>query len=81
MNQIWARTLLILFGSVAASSAQAQVDSYRFMHVTIDTPWYIFIFLLMGVFVPFVLMAILAWKNAIRKSKREAADVDPINYL
>lgn len=81
MNQIWARALLILFGSAAASSAQAQVDSYRFMHVTIETPWYIFIFLLMGVFVPFVLMAVLAWKNAIRKSKREAADSEPINYL
>lgn len=81
MNQIWARAFLILFGSVAASSAQAQVDSYRFMHVTIETPWYIFIFLLMGVFVPFVLMAVLAWKNAMRKSKREAADGEPINYL
>lgn len=81
MNQILARTLLIVFGSAAASSAHAQVDSYRFMHVTIDTPWYIFIFLLMGVFVPFVLMAILAWKNAIRKSKHEATDVEPINYL
>lgn len=81
MNQIWARVLLMLFGSAAASSAQAQVDSYRFMHVTIETPWYIFIFLLMGVFVPFVLMAVLAWKNAIRKSKREAADSEPINYL
>jgi uncharacterized membrane protein YadS len=81
MNQIWARAILILFGSVAASSAQAQVDSYRFIHVTIETPWYIFIFLLMGVFVPFVLMAVLAWKNAIRKSKREAADGEPVNYL
>ncbi len=81
MNQIWARAFLILFGSVAASPAQAQVDSYRFMHVTIETPWYIFIFLLMGVFVPFVLMAVLAWKNAMRKSKREAADGEPINYL
>jgi uncharacterized membrane protein YadS len=81
MNQIWVRTLLILFGSAAASSAQAQVDSYRFMHVTIETPWYIFIFLLMCVFIPFVLMAVLAWKNAIRKSKHEAAESEPINYL
>ncbi len=81
MNQIWARIIVTLLGSVAASSAQAQVDSYRFMHVTIETPWYIFIFLLMGVFVPFVLMAVLAWKNAIRKSKRETADGEPINYL
>jgi uncharacterized membrane protein YadS len=81
MSHNWFRFFLVLFSLVAASSAQAQVDSYRFMHVTIDTPWYIFIFLLMGVFVPFVLMAVLAWKNAIRKSKREAADGEPINYL
>ncbi len=64
----------ILFGTIAASSAQAEVDSYRFAHVTIATPWYIFIFLLMGVFVPFVLMAVLAWRNAARKSEHEAAD-------
>jgi uncharacterized membrane protein YadS len=81
MNHKWMKIALILSGFIFVSSAQAQVDSYRFIHVTIDTPWYIFIFLLMGVFVPFVLMAVLAWKNAIRKSKREAADGKPINYL
>lgn len=75
------RLFLALFSLVIASSAQAQVDSYRFMHVTIETPWYIFIFLLMGVFVPFVLMAVLAWKNAIRKSEQESTDNEPTNYL
>jgi len=81
MNHIWVRIILMLFGLVAASSAQAEVDSYRFIHVTIDTPWYIFIFLLMGVFVPFVLMAVLAWKNTTRKSEREAADTKTTNFL
>ncbi len=76
MNHIWVRIVLMLFGSVGVSSAQAAVDSYRFAHVTIATPWYIFIFLLMGVFAPFVLMAVLAWRNAIRKSDREVADAD-----
>ena len=75
------RLFLALFSLVVASSAQAQVDSYRFMHVTIETPWYIFIFLLMGVFVPFVLMAVLAWKNTTRKSEREAADTKTTNFL
>jgi uncharacterized membrane protein YadS len=75
------RNLLALVSLVVASSAQAQVDSYRYMHVTIDTPWYIFLFLMMMVFIPFILMAVLAWKNAIRKSKREAADGETINYL
>lgn len=74
MSHIWVRIILMLLGSVEAPSAHAAVDSYRFAHVTIATPWYIFIFLLMGVFVPFVLMAVLAWRNATRKSDREAAD-------
>ena len=72
MSQIWVRFILMLSGSIGTSSAQAAVDSYRFVHVTIATPWYIFIFLLMGVFVPFVLMAVLAWRNAARKSGQEA---------
>jgi hypothetical protein len=76
MNHIWMRIILMLLGSVGASSAQAAVDSYRFAHVTIATPWYIFIFLLMGVFAPFVLMAVLAWRNATRKSEREVAGAE-----
>jgi len=52
-------------------SARAAVDSYRFLHVTIATPWYIFLFLLVGVFSPFILMAVLMWHNAIRKSGRD----------
>jgi uncharacterized membrane protein YadS len=74
MNHTWVRIILMLLGSAVASSAQAAVDSYRFAHVTIATPWYIFIFLLMGVFAPFVLMVVLAWRNAARKSDREVAD-------
>ena len=49
--------------------AQAAVNSYRFLHVTIDTPWHIFLFLLMGVFAPFVLMVVLMWRNSLRKRK------------
>jgi uncharacterized membrane protein YadS len=64
--------VILLLGAAEASSAHAAVDSYRFAHVTISTPWYIFIFLLMGVFAPFVLMVVLAWRNAVRKSQQEA---------
>jgi uncharacterized membrane protein YadS len=74
MSRIWVKIFFTLTGLIGASTAQAAVDSYRFMHVTISTPWYIFLFLLMGVFAPFVLMAVLAWSNAVRKSDREAAD-------
>jgi len=76
MNRLCLRAILSLTGSMCVTTAQAAVDSYRFVHVTISTPWYIFIFLMMGVFVPFVLMAVLAWRNAIRKSERDDADAD-----
>jgi uncharacterized membrane protein YadS len=68
--------ILGLSGFVGAASAQAAVDSYRFMHVTISTPWYIFLFLLMGVFAPFILMIVLAWSSAARKTDRESGDSD-----
>jgi hypothetical protein len=74
MRQIWMRSILMCFGLLEASLAQASVDSYRFAHVTISTPWYIFIFLLMGIFAPFILMAILAWRNATRKTTSEIQD-------
>ncbi len=45
----------------------APVDSYRFLHVTIDTPWHIFLFLLIGIFAPFILMVVLVWRNSWRK--------------
>jgi uncharacterized membrane protein YadS len=43
------------------------IDSYRYLHVTIDTPWFIFLFLLMAVLAPFVLMAILVWRYTERR--------------
>lgn len=76
MSSIWVRIFLFMSGVLGAVSAQAAVDSYRFAHVTISTPWYIFIFLMMGVFAPFVLMAILAWRVAMRKEEHEAKDGD-----
>ena len=69
MYDIGLRFFLVLAGLAGASSAQAAVDSYRFAHVTIATPWYIFIFLLGGIFAPFLLMAILAWRSAMRKTE------------
>jgi hypothetical protein len=81
MDHIRVKIILMLLGSVGTSPVQAAVDSYRFVHVTIATPWYIFIFLLMGVFVPFVLMAVLAWRNAARKSDQEAEDAGRENSI
>ncbi len=50
-------------------SAQAGLDSYSFLHVTIETPWAIFIFLCFLVLAPFVLLAILYWHFALRRHR------------
>ena len=63
LHQIF-MTFLCLLVSV---DALAGVDSYRYLHVTIDTPWAIFLFLLPIVLSPFILMAILYWRFAGRK--------------
>jgi hypothetical protein len=63
----------LLLAAAPHVPALAAVDSYRFMHVTIETPWHIFLFLLIGVFAPFILMVALVWRNAWRKiGKRDA---------
>lgn len=56
-----------------AQSSHA-LDSYRYLHVTINTPWEIFLFLLIGIFSPFILMAILAWRSM---GKKDAEDTPP----
>ena len=49
-------------------SAGFAIDSYRYLHVSIETPWMIFLFLLVAVFVPFILMLVLMWRRPIDKS-------------
>ncbi|MDE2342524.1 MAG: hypothetical protein KGL63_03890 [Betaproteobacteria bacterium] len=45
-------------------------DSYRYLHVTIDTPWSIFLFLLIGIFAPFILMGVLVWRYSEHKPRK-----------
>lgn len=66
---IW-RNLLLMVALLAPASAWA-LDSYRFLHVSIDTPWIIFIFLFFMVFAPMLLMAVLYWRNALRREDDE----------
>lgn len=46
-------------------------DSYRWLRVTIETPWAIFLFLLPMVLTPIILMAILYWRFALRPSDQK----------
>jgi hypothetical protein len=71
------KIILVLVSLFWVLSAEAAVDSYRFLHVTISTPWYLFIFLLGGVLSPFILMAVIAWYSAARKSNRKSDESEP----
>jgi hypothetical protein len=55
-----------------SNGSYAAVDSYRYMHVTVETPYTIFLFLLVGILAPFALMGILVWRFVGHKS--EAAE-------
>ncbi len=67
--------MLMALSFFAAGNAWA-VDSYRFLHVTIDTPWMIFVFLFFLVFAPMILSAILHWRNAMRRDDEKQDDAD-----
>lgn len=60
------RVITCSFALLISPSAWA-VDSYRYLHVTIDTPWLIFVFLFFLVFAPMILSAILYVHNAMKK--------------
>ena len=63
---------MIIGLSLSSVKMSYAVDSYRFLHVHIDTLWYIFLFLLGVIFVPFILLAVLTWHYA--ESKTDAKE-------
>lgn len=69
------KLIVLLILSVYSLDAFAATDSYRWLHVTIETPWFIFIFLLPMVLLPAILMAIMYWRFAGKKKKTEASSV------
>jgi hypothetical protein len=69
MKYVKALSYIVLF--TASSNPAWALDSYRYLHVSIDTPWAIFLFLLPIVLSPFILMAILYWRFSGRKSSKE----------
>ena len=61
----------VMMGLLAIAQSSFAIDSYRYMHVSINTPWNIFIFLLMAIFSPFILMAVLSWYFSGKKTKND----------
>jgi len=64
------RLLMTMVACLWATEAMA-VDSYRYLHVTIDTPWLIFVFLFFLVFAPMILSAIIYLHNAFKRDSDE----------
>jgi hypothetical protein len=52
--------------------ASFAIDSYRYLHVSIETPWMIFLFLCVAIFVPFILMIALMWTRQFTKPAPKA---------
>lgn len=71
MKKLSLLSLLLLWPAQAMA-----IDSYRFLHVTIDTPWIIFVFLFFLVFAPMILMAILYWRYAFGDQDNEQSKKD-----
>ncbi len=69
-----ARPAVVLAALSHAGAAQASVDSYRYLHVTIETPWIIFLVLAPMVLAPLVLMGIMVWRYAERRKEDEEPD-------
>jgi hypothetical protein len=67
--------LYVFLGFMITTQASFAVDSYRYAHVTIQTPWMIFLFLLVIVLFPFILSAILYWYFATKNPKKKEEDV------
>lgn len=66
---------MVLGFSLSLVKMSYAVDSYRFLHVHIDTLWFIFLFLLGVLFVPFILMAVLTWHYAESKVAQEEKQI------
>ena len=68
-------TALVVFSAATLMAPAAHAaDSYRWLTVTIETPWMIFLFLLPLVLVPLILMAILHWRYAHREGDLDGVD-------
>jgi hypothetical protein len=69
-------SLAVLPALLLMAGPSEALDSYRYLHVTIDTPWSIFLFLLIGIFAPFILMAVLVWRHSGNKAP-DASETKP----
>jgi len=68
------RSALLLVLSLLWAAPAWALDSYRYLHVSIDTPWTIFVFLFFMVFAPMILAVVLYWRYALKKDHDDDED-------
>jgi len=68
------RSALLLVLSLLWAAPAWALDSYRYLHVSIDTPWTIFVFLFFMVFAPMILAVVLYWRYALKKDHEDDED-------
>lgn len=71
LSKIQSASVFLL--SLLLSKGAYAIDSYRYLHITIDTVWNIFLFLLIGIFVPFIVMIWLYWRYAMGRTSEDGA--------
>ena len=74
MYKMMSKSLLLLALVWAHAAQAAAVDSYHYLHVTIDTPWAIFLVLVPMVLAPLVLMGVMVWRYAERRKGDEGVE-------
>lgn len=68
------KPLLVFLGLLLAVAQPVHaLDSYRYLRVTIDTPWMIFLGLAMAVLLPFIVLMALYWYFAMKKKSAEGS--------
>lgn len=70
MKKFFSKLSLALILMILSDPSFA-VEKFRYLHVTIETPWIIFLFLLVIIMFPFLLTAILYWYFAYKKNAEE----------
>ncbi len=73
------RWMLMMLALCAGGGQAWALDSYRYLHVTIDTPWLIFVFLFFLVFAPMILSVVLYWRAALKKREDEVDSDAEVN--
>ncbi len=63
------RSMILLTLALCWAMPAWAMDSYRYLHVSIDTPWTIFVFLFFMVFAPMGLAVFLYWRYALKKDE------------